>query len=154
MLSVAAGQSAGKRAERLIARLVELVPEAANDRAGIRFVRAPGRVNLIGEHTDYNLGWVLPAAISLETWIACYPSPDARVRLSSLQEAEPYEFALGAPEPARGEWGDYVAGVAAALAAASSSAAARRAGAGPPGAACRERVRRRPVRADGPVRLG
>ena len=41
--------------------------------AGTAVVRAPGRVNLIGEHTDYNEGFVLPAAIDLEIWLAIEP---------------------------------------------------------------------------------
>jgi galactokinase len=49
----------------------------------IEFVRAPGMVNLMGDHTDYNDGFVLPAAIELETWIAFRRRTDGRVRIAS-----------------------------------------------------------------------
>ncbi len=75
-------------------------------------MRAPGRVNLIGEHTDYNLGLVMPAAISLETWIASVPSGDATAECASLQEAATGGFDVNDPGSPREEWVDYVAGVA------------------------------------------
>jgi galactokinase len=104
------------RRARLLAALAEMVPDAARAPEQVRMVRAPGRVNLIGEHTDYNLGWVLPAAISLETWIASWPATDNRVTLASLQEATRGEFDAGDPGPRRGDWTDYVAGVGLGLA--------------------------------------
>ena len=60
------------------------------DRVGeLLFVRAPGRVNLIGEHTDYNDGLVLPVAIKLETRIALLPTADDRVELVSATAGNP-----------------------------------------------------------------
>ena len=53
--------------------LVAREPIAAADPAAIRVVHAPGRVNLIGEHTDYNEGFVLPVAIDLGISIALVP---------------------------------------------------------------------------------
>ncbi len=81
-----------------------------------RLFRAPGRVNLIGEHTDYNGGFVLPMAIGLETVVAAAPRDDQRVRVYSLNMNEAAEFDLENPgTPRRGMWLDYVEGVAQAL---------------------------------------
>lgn len=69
--------------------------------------RAPGRVNLIGEHTDYNQGLVLPCAIHLETCVVASPRSDGRVRVASRETGELREFE--AARPARtGAWVDYV----------------------------------------------
>jgi galactokinase len=76
--------------------------------------RAPGRVNLIGEHTDYNLGFVLPVALDLECRVTVEPSGDGRLHLSSEQEKESRDWPVAEiPNlaPAH-EWTDYVAGVA------------------------------------------
>lgn len=54
------------------------------DREGLRLFFAPGRVNLIGEHTDYTGGYVFPAALSLGTWAVISPRQDGRVRFHSL----------------------------------------------------------------------
>ncbi len=75
-------------------------------------VRAPGRVNLIGEHTDYNDGFVLPMAIDRAVFIALRPLADRRVVVRSLDFNEDGEFALDALPPKNGSWLDYVVGVA------------------------------------------
>lgn len=82
------------------------------DSRAVLIVRAPGRVNLIGEHTDYNEGFVMPAAIGLETWIACVPTDDRRVELVLQSTGERAGFSLDAIGPPQGSWVDYVAGTA------------------------------------------
>jgi galactokinase len=78
--------------------------------------RAPGRVNLIGEHTDYNDGFVLPAAIDFYSYVAIGERGDHTLSVYSEQFQETIEFS---PEqlagPPRKQWSDYVRGVAAVL---------------------------------------
>jgi galactokinase len=88
------------------------------NRAATWVVRAPGRVNLIGEHTDYNDGFVLPMAIDRAVWIALSPRADARVRVHSLDFLQEIEFDLGALERGGPGWGEYLKAVAWALQAA------------------------------------
>ncbi|ATB32187.1 galactokinase [Melittangium boletus DSM 14713] len=76
-------------------------------------VHAPGRVNLIGEHTDYNGGFVLPMAIPQQTHVELRRRDDRRVRAFSAnksQAGEILEFELGAEAAGKG-WLDYVQGV-------------------------------------------
>jgi galactokinase len=77
---------------------------------------APGRVNLIGEHTDYNDGFVLPSAIGFYTHVAVSPRSDRKLVLRSTEFTESYEFDLdNMPLRRLGSWCDYVLGVALAL---------------------------------------
>ncbi len=81
--------------------------------AEARFVQAPGRVNLIGEHTDYNDGFVLPAAIQFQTTVAIAPRSDQSLTLLSENYAEQVEFSVEKlPAGPRQHWSDYVIGVA------------------------------------------
>src|SRR5258708_32176580 len=86
-----------------------------------RVFHAPGRVNLIGEHTDYNDGFVLPAALEFSTWVSATARADRKLIVRSLNYSETREFSLDdSPEDLPGgaqagrpvHWSDYVRGVA------------------------------------------
>lgn len=81
-----------------------------------RVFRAPGRVNLIGEHTDYNEGFVLPAAIDFSTRAELQPLKERKLEIYSEEFDEYVELNLDAefPQPT-GHWSDYVIGVAVVL---------------------------------------
>jgi galactokinase len=78
-------------------------------------VRAPGRVNLIGEHTDYNDGFVLPLAIDRAAWIALSPRADSEVHVSSIEFGDAANFTLGRLERGGPAWVEYLKGTAWAL---------------------------------------
>jgi galactokinase len=78
--------------------------------------RAPGRINLIGEHTDYNDGFVMPAAIGFSTQVAIAPRTDRKLVLHSEEFDGDLKFDVDhLPEKRTGEWCDYVLGVASVL---------------------------------------
>jgi galactokinase len=87
-----------------------------------RWFRAPGRVNLIGDHTDYNEGFVLPLAVDLECVVGSRPTATGMVRVRSLdlddEHADVEVRADGSDDPAAvvPDWGRYAAGVVRALA--------------------------------------
>lgn len=97
---------------RLRAALVEIEPRAAAEPDAVEIARAPGRVNLIGEYTDFNDGFVLPAAIDLEIRIAFVPTDDRRVEVVLDATGERAAFSLDAIGERQGGWIDYVAGTA------------------------------------------
>ncbi len=75
-------------------------------------VRAPGRVNLIGEHTDYNDGFVLPMAIDRAVYIALRPRPDRQLLIHSLDFDNPAAIDLDNLQRGNEGWVEYVKGVA------------------------------------------
>lgn len=72
--------------------------------------KAPGRVNLIGEHTDYNLGYVLPAAIDRYITLALAPNEDAQLTMRALEYNEHFTFSLDKMHPVKG-WPSYLLGM-------------------------------------------
>ena len=75
------------------------------------YLRSPGRVNLIGEHTDYNDGFVFPAAINLEIKGIAIKREDYKIRAFSLDFNELREFNLKEPIKKENNWADYIKGV-------------------------------------------
>src|SRR3954471_23277119 len=78
-------------------------------------VRSPGRINLIGEHTDYNEGYVLPAAIDKAAYLALTPRADSQINLYSIDLQDEYhtnieEFTR--VEQQQHAWANYLLGVA------------------------------------------
>jgi galactokinase len=97
---------------------LSLVREIHAKRLGgdARLFQAPGRVNLIGEHTDYAGGFVMPAAIDFGTIAAIAPRSDGRTEIWSENFAEGVSFAAGeVPDSRKRHWSDYPLGVAWAL---------------------------------------
>ncbi|ABF40702.1 galactokinase [Candidatus Koribacter versatilis Ellin345] len=109
-MTAPSNESTSEMVQSLIARFKEHYGETP------RIFRAPGRVNLIGEHTDYNEGLVMPAAIDFYTWVAASPRNDRLLRVWSQQYNEQFEIYLDEVQgPPRKHWSDYVRGMAGVL---------------------------------------
>jgi len=79
----------------------------------MRTFKAPGRVNLIGEHTDYNDGFVMPAALDFSTFVGVFPLEQRKLQVYSENFKEQIEVDLDDPDlAAHGHWSDYPIGVA------------------------------------------
>ncbi|MEW6062126.1 MAG: galactokinase [Bacteroidota bacterium] len=99
------------RQEFVVDDFVSLFQERFNSEATPIVVRSPGRVNLIGEHTDYNKGFVLPAAIDKAIYFAVAPRRDMQFKLYSLDMNEWYEGNLRALKHAETRWPNYLIGI-------------------------------------------
>jgi galactokinase len=95
------------------------IDHAASHPADVRLYRAPGRVNIIGEHTDYNEGLVLPTSTAAYTWLAASARSDRLIRIESKNMRDTQQFGLDEIDVAgTPSWIDYAKGVAAELQAA------------------------------------
>jgi len=94
--------------------IVALFHEHFHSAAEPAVYRAPGRVNLIGEHTDYNLGYVFPIALEMACYAAIAPAKHGRLRVFSRDISEEYAIGVGEIAHAKPQhkWSDYVIGVA------------------------------------------
>ena len=77
---------------------------------GASFFASPGRVNLIGEHTDYNLGFVLPGAIDKAIYVGVKPNDGQKCRIHSVDYDQSIEMDLHGEKPAQ-QWARYIYGV-------------------------------------------
>jgi galactokinase len=78
-------------------------------------VRSPGRVNIIGEHTDYNEGFVLPAAIDKAAYVAVSRRQDNEIHLYAQEFNQPMHYNLSSVKPVKEGWPNYILGVVAGL---------------------------------------
>ncbi|MFX0133651.1 MAG: galactokinase [Candidatus Hodarchaeota archaeon] len=95
------------RIKRIIDKLREMEKV---DKKNIKIAAAPGRINLIGEHTDYNEGFVFPCAVSKENILAAMPSITQKIKVYSLNYNEFLQFSLD-DMSLTGSWIDYLKGV-------------------------------------------
>jgi galactokinase len=95
-------------------KIAKKVQQAFETRFGSRpthLIRAPGRVNLIGEHTDYSGGFVMPLALEQAHWIAVRPRDDQAVNLHSLDYDDSAKVNLAEPQLHLNGWQEYLNGV-------------------------------------------
>jgi galactokinase len=95
-------------------KVVELFHDRFPSSSDPALYRAPGRVNLIGEHTDYNLGYVFPIALEMACYAAIAPASHGRLRIYSRDIDDEYAIDVSqiAHAKPKHNWSDYVIGVA------------------------------------------
>src|SRR5436305_14360500 len=93
----------------MIERLSKVFQDKFKDEPLI--VRSPGRVNIIGEHTDYNEGFVLPAAIDKAIYIAVSKRNDDEIHLHAVDFNEDFSATLSSVKPVQQHWPNYVLGI-------------------------------------------
>ena len=93
--------------------ILQSVIESFEQKFGERpvVVRSPGRVNLIGEHTDYNQGFVLPASIDKAVFFAITPREDRLCNVFALDLQDEYQFTIDSLQKTSKEWPHYLMGV-------------------------------------------
>ena len=95
---------------QIIDKFIEIY---GGDKSDIRVFASPGRVNLIGEHTDYNGGFVFPAALTMKTTIVCRKRADNKIVLRATDLPDVVEADISNLENYKDlKWGDYQIGVA------------------------------------------
>ena len=104
-------ETLGNMKSRLIRGTEEAFFTAFGRKDKVTVIRSPGRVNLIGEHTDYNDGFVLPAAIDRSMNFAVSKRNDSRCRLHAADIDDDYEFDIEKPGRSRSAWANYLVGV-------------------------------------------
>lgn len=100
------------RSEAIIDRLMDEFEAAYGDTDGVCIARAPGRVNLLGDHTDYNDGFVFPMTLDRAIWLALRRRDDDQVRLHSANFEDSIAYPLSQrPDVPASAWSSYVSGV-------------------------------------------
>src|SRR5215216_8102133 len=97
--------------ERVARGLADRFHQVFGDKPA-RLFRSPGRVNIIGEHTDYNNGFVLPAAIDKAIYVAVSPRGDDRISLYSAEFDECFDSSIQLLKPTGKVWPNYILGIA------------------------------------------
>lgn len=97
----------------LISKTVESYRARFESQTGLRIFQAPGRVNLIGDHTDYNDGFVLPAAIDRQIVIAATPREDSLINVWALDfdQGDHFDLQKGISRLSQNSWGNYLRGM-------------------------------------------